>query len=66
MAGIHAEWLAARFVIEKNELTLMIKNQCRCKRAMRHLRGREASKMQSEIDKRAERIAKGMNFIKRG
>jgi hypothetical protein len=66
MAAIHAEWLAARYRIDKNELNLMVKSQCRCKRAMKHLRGKDAAAMQSEIDKRAVRIANRMDFIKRG
>lgn len=66
MAAIHAEWLADRAKVVRDELSLMIKNQCRCKRAMKHLRGKEAAAMQSVIANRAARIAKDMDFIKRG
>lgn len=66
MAGIHAERLDTICRADKGEIALMVKNQCRCKRAMRHLRGEEAAAMQSEIDKRAERITMLMKFIKKG
>jgi hypothetical protein len=66
MAAIHAEWLDAIYRIDKDELNLMVENQCRCKRAMKNLRGKDAAAMQSEIDKRAVRIDSLMRFIKRG
>ena len=65
-AKIHAVCLAVTLKAEKEELDLMVKNQCRCKRAMEHLRGKEAAAMQSEIDRRAARITKAMDFIKKG
>ena len=66
MARIHAERLAARYRTDKSELKLIVKSQCRCKRAMKHLRGKDAAAMQSEIDRRAARIAMLMEFIKKG
>jgi hypothetical protein len=66
MAAIHAEWLAEIYRTDKDELNLMVKNQCRCKRAMKYLRGKEAAAMQSVIANRAARIAMLMEFIKKG
>lgn len=66
MAAIHAERLETMFMTKRDTLKLMIRDQFYFKRAMKYLRGKEASEMQSEIAKRAARIAKGMDFIKRG